>query len=82
MTKRLEDFRLNNTDESTVLNYFDELEIHPISVQVEDKDSEAIFSTMIKHVGRPHNFGPTPEKLAALRLQEEERLVSFLRIRN
>ena len=30
--RRLNDFRTINTDEDTVLNYFDELEVHPIRI--------------------------------------------------
>lgn len=74
LTHRLEEFRVNNTDDNTVLNYFDELEIHPFVVPVETSQTEKIFASMVKHVGKPHNFGPSPEKLAAKRLLEEQKL--------
>ena len=74
LTHRLEEFRVNNTDDTTVLNYFDELEIHPFIAPVENSQTEKVFATMVKHVGKPHNFGLSPEKLAAKHLLEEQKL--------
>ncbi len=37
LTKRLEAFRAQNTDEKTVLNYFDEHEIHPIIINTDHR---------------------------------------------
>ena len=34
LTKRLEEYRKANTDDLTVLNYFDELEITPVILQL------------------------------------------------
>jgi adenylate kinase len=78
LTKRLEDFRKLNTDELTVLNYFDELEIHPVIINVElgENQIDAAFEKMIKIVGSPRNYGPTPEKLA-----EEKRIIEANRIK-
>uniref|UniRef100_A0A8C7NDS8 Adenylate kinase 7a n=1 Tax=Oncorhynchus mykiss TaxID=8022 RepID=A0A8C7NDS8_ONCMY len=49
---RLKKFRKANVEDETVLNYFDELEIHP----------EHIGKDEIMLVGRPRNYGPTPEE--------------------
>uniref|UniRef100_A0A674CIX6 Adenylate kinase 7a n=1 Tax=Salmo trutta TaxID=8032 RepID=A0A674CIX6_SALTR len=49
---RLKKFRKANVEDETVLNYFDELEIHP----------EHIGKDEILLVGRPRNYGPTPEE--------------------
>ena len=68
LTKRLEEFRKLNTDEETVLNYFDEVEISPIILQVEVKDSQQILSQIIKCMGEPRNYGKSPEEIL-----EEER---------
>jgi adenylate kinase len=78
LSRRLEEFRNNNTDDSTVLNYFDELEIHPLSISVEDQDTERILSVIMKHVGKPHNYGLSPEQMAEKRKIEEERLAKEL----
>ncbi|KAJ3206371.1 Adenylate kinase 7 [Entophlyctis luteolus] len=60
---RIEEFRAANTDETTVLNYFDELEIHPFTVPIESNDDEPIMEMITKHIGKPHNYGPTLEQL-------------------
>ncbi|KAI9209622.1 uncharacterized protein BJ171DRAFT_560904 [Polychytrium aggregatum] len=72
LVRRLEEFRAMNTDENTVLNYFDELEIHPIPIAVENVAPEDVMGTIIKHIGKPHNYGPTPEQLAEKRRLAEE----------
>ncbi|KAJ3068775.1 Adenylate kinase 7, partial [Quaeritorhiza haematococci] len=35
LTRRLEEYRATNTDETTVLNFFDEHEIHPVVISVD-----------------------------------------------
>ena len=75
---RLEEFRNDNTDENTVLNYFDELEIHPFVIPVEKQETETIMDFIKKHVGKAHNYGPSPEQLAEKRRIEEEKLVTLL----
>ncbi|KAJ3142639.1 Adenylate kinase 7 [Physocladia obscura] len=72
LIRRLEEFRNANTDENTVLNYFDELEIHPFSVSVRSNDSEPVFDLIRNHIGKPHNYGPTLEQLEAKKNAEEE----------
>ncbi|MCJ8743897.1 hypothetical protein PDJAM_G00099620 [Pangasius djambal] len=67
--QRLSMFRDANTEEETVLDYFDELEIHPEHIEinsVNDPENEAVIQKIIKVVGGPRNYGPTPEE------QEEE----------
>ena len=63
MTKRLEEFRKLNTDELTVLNYFDELELNPITLQVEVNDAQQIFSQIVKQMGQPRNYGKSADQL-------------------
>ncbi|KAJ3027297.1 UNVERIFIED_CONTAM: Adenylate kinase 7 [Siphonaria sp. JEL0065] len=70
LIRRLEEFRAANTDENTVLNYFDELEIHPFAVAVSSNDSEPVMEILTRHIGKPHNYGPTLEQL-----EEKKRLV-------
>ncbi|MCI4389630.1 hypothetical protein PGIGA_G00100390 [Pangasianodon gigas] len=67
--QRLSMFRDANTEEETVLDYFDELEIHPEHIEinsVNDPENEAVIKKIIEVVGGPRNYGPTPEE------QEEE----------
>jgi len=78
LLRRLEDFRTNNTDETTVLNFFDELEVHPLVIPIEqhnNADAEKIMEVVIGHVGKPHNYGPSAEQIEEMRRREEEEKV-------
>ncbi|XP_053922925.1 adenylate kinase 7 isoform X3 [Cuculus canorus] len=72
-------FRELNTDDKTVLNYFDELEIHPQFIDVgifEDPENRMIVKNIIKEIGEPRNYGLTDEEKENLeRRAAEERLV-------
>ncbi|NXP28272.1 KAD7 kinase, partial [Scytalopus superciliaris] len=72
-------FRELNTDDTTVLNYFDELEIHPQFIDVpiyEDPENRFIIQKIIKEIGEPRNYGLTDEEKEILeRKAAEERLV-------
>eukprot|EP01135_Chromosphaera_perkinsii_P001293 Nk52_evm20s164 gene=Nk52_evmTU20s164 len=73
--RRLEYFRSSNSEDETVLNFFDELEIHPIVINV-DQSEEDILSAMTKSAGPPRNYGPTPEELEEMeRIEAEERMI-------
>ncbi|KAJ3277144.1 Adenylate kinase 7 [Terramyces sp. JEL0728] len=72
LTKRLEDFRKSNTDELTVLNYFDELEISPVILQAEVLETSQIIEHIQKELGEPRNYGLTPEQIAAERREAEQ----------
>ncbi|KAJ3183943.1 Adenylate kinase 7 [Gaertneriomyces sp. JEL0708] len=72
LTHRLEEFRAANTDENTVLNFFDELEIHPLIVSVWANDTSTVMEIITKHIGKPHNYGPTPEQITEKRRLLEE----------
>ncbi|XP_027529727.1 adenylate kinase 7 isoform X1 [Neopelma chrysocephalum] len=71
-------FRDLNTDDTTVLNYFDELEIHPQFIDVpiyEDPENRFIVQKIIKEIGEPRNYGLTDEEKEILeRKAAEERL--------
>ncbi|NXM65269.1 KAD7 kinase, partial [Serilophus lunatus] len=75
----LKRFRDLNTDDTTVLNYFDELEIHPHFIDValyEDPENRFIIQKIIKEIGEPRNYGLTDEEKEILeRKAAEERLV-------
>ncbi|NWX49825.1 KAD7 kinase, partial [Steatornis caripensis] len=72
-------FRELNTDDKTVLNYFDELEIHPQFIDVakfEDPENRFIVKKIIKEIGEPRNYGLTDEEKENLeRKAAEERLI-------
>ncbi|XP_054131391.1 adenylate kinase 7 isoform X2 [Melozone crissalis] len=71
----LKHFRKINADDVTVLNYFDELEIHPQFVDVavyEDFENRLAVSKIIKDVGEPRNYGLTDEEKEVLQRQAAE----------
>uniref|UniRef100_A0A8C6Z562 Adenylate kinase 7 n=1 Tax=Nothoprocta perdicaria TaxID=30464 RepID=A0A8C6Z562_NOTPE len=71
-------FRDYNTEDESVLNYFDELEIHPQIIDVvklEDPENRVIVKEIIKEIGEPRNYGLTDEEKENLeRKAAEERL--------
>jgi len=76
--RRLQDFRNLNVEDETVLNYFDELEIHPETIAIsesDDKEHERIINRISRMVGEPRNYGPTEEEREELeRKQVEEKM--------
>ncbi|XP_016015363.2 adenylate kinase 7 [Rousettus aegyptiacus] len=69
--RALSNYRDINTEDETVFNYFDELEIHPIHIDVgklEDAQNRLATTRLIKEIGKPRNYGLTDEEKA-----EEER---------
>ncbi|KAI4560493.1 hypothetical protein MJT46_019890, partial [Ovis ammon polii x Ovis aries] len=76
--RALSNYRDVNTEDETVLNYFDELEIHPIHIDVgrlEDAQNRLAIKQLIKEVGEPRNYGLTDEEKAEEELKAaEERL--------
>ncbi|NWX24215.1 KAD7 kinase, partial [Aegotheles bennettii] len=72
-------FRELNTDDKTVLNYFDELEVHPLFIDVakfEDPENRFVVKQIIQEMGEPQNYGLTDEEKENLeRKAAEERLV-------
>jgi hypothetical protein len=57
--KRLEDYKLLNTDDKTVVNFFDEREcsVHPVDVLVDWK------ARVKECLGKPRNSGPSLENV-------------------
>ncbi|XP_022361120.1 adenylate kinase 7 isoform X4 [Enhydra lutris kenyoni] len=69
--RALSNYRDLNTEDETVINYFDEIEIHPIHIDVgklEDPQNRLAIKQLIKEIGEPRNYGLTDEEKA-----EEER---------
>lgn len=76
--ERLREFRENNTEENTVLNYFDELEIDILLLEVKDDNNEEAFSLVANNMGLPSTFGLSPEEEEELRrIEEEERRLAL-----
>ncbi|KAL6095707.1 ak7 [Pungitius sinensis] len=67
---RLMRYRQLSAAKETMLDYFDELEIHPehIEVTTDNPEHTGVMQKIIKIVGIPKNYGPSPEEL-----EEEER---------
>ncbi|NWX54622.1 KAD7 kinase, partial [Promerops cafer] len=74
----LKRFRKLNTDDKTVLNYFDELEIHPHFIDIavyEDSENRLTVSKIIKEIGEPRNYGLTDEEKQALEREAAEKRI-------
>ncbi|XP_066043085.1 adenylate kinase 7 [Chamaea fasciata] len=74
----LKHFRKLNTDDTTVLNYFDELEIHPQFIDIavyEDFENSLSVSKIIKEIGEPRNYGLTDDEKEALERQAAEECI-------
>ncbi|XP_008933772.1 PREDICTED: adenylate kinase 7, partial [Merops nubicus] len=68
-------FREFNTEDATVLNYFDELDILPQFIDVakfEDPENRFILQEIIKEIGEPRNYGLTDEEKENLELKAAE----------
>ncbi|KAF5900297.1 adenylate kinase 7-like, partial [Clarias magur] len=62
--QRLALFREENSEDETVLDYFDELEVHPEHIEincVNDSQNEATLKKIIEVIGEPRYY-PTPEE--------------------
>uniref|UniRef100_H2YJ58 Uncharacterized protein n=1 Tax=Ciona savignyi TaxID=51511 RepID=H2YJ58_CIOSA len=77
--RRLQEYRSVNHVDDTVLNYFDELEIHPEHIDITDKTDikhEAILEKITTMMGEARNYGPTPEEK-----EEMERVAAEARMK-
>ncbi|XP_031567964.1 adenylate kinase 7-like [Actinia tenebrosa] len=78
LMRRLNEYRAINTEDETVLNYFDELEFHPDHIDISADSSPKMTDTVEaikKLIGEPRNYGPTPEEIAEMeRIKIEKRL--------
>ena len=76
LLRRLAEFRAVNTEDETVLNYFDELEIHPDHIDITQDNSPLmtnVVEQIVKLIGEPRNYGPTPEELIEIQRIEAEK---------
>uniref|UniRef100_A0A8C2KC04 Adenylate kinase 7a n=1 Tax=Cyprinus carpio TaxID=7962 RepID=A0A8C2KC04_CYPCA len=68
-TESLAQFRETLAEDESVLDYFDYLEIQPEHIDCENVDT---VEKIIKTVGRPKNYGPSPEELEEERKRKED----------
>ncbi|XP_074069133.1 adenylate kinase 7 isoform X2 [Macrotis lagotis] len=65
--RSLSNYRDLNTEDETVYNYFDELEIHPHHIDVGKFDhpqNKLVTGQIIRVIGKPRNYGLTDEEKA------------------
>ncbi|XP_026729312.1 adenylate kinase 7-like isoform X2 [Trichoplusia ni] len=75
--KRLSEFRAVDTRESTPLNFFDELDIHPLVVNVKDHGDYSMkiaYSAVALRMGRPCRYGKLMALIEAAEKKEKEEL--------
>ncbi|XP_053976418.1 adenylate kinase 7-like [Hylaeus volcanicus] len=75
MLRRLKEYRSRNTDENTPLQFFDEIEIHPLIISVENDVCPDMFPSIhqcLERLGPPRNYGLTAEEARDARKRAEE----------
>ncbi|XP_023951612.1 adenylate kinase 7 [Bicyclus anynana] len=73
--KRLNEFRAGDARDVTPLNYFDELDIHPLIVPVKehsDYDMKSAYSAVALRMGRPCRYGKLTAKIEAAEKREKQ----------
>ncbi|XP_044023748.1 adenylate kinase 7 isoform X2 [Siniperca chuatsi] len=69
--QRLARYRENNLEDETVVNYFDELDITPLYLEItssNEPDCLLLMQKIFDTVGQPRNYGPSSQEV-----EEEER---------
>ncbi|CAD5119731.1 DgyrCDS8327 [Dimorphilus gyrociliatus] len=75
LLRRLKAFHDLNNDDNTLLNFFEENEIHAETIDISlDKtiDNRLIMGRITRKVGEPRNYGPTEEEQEETRRKQEE----------
>uniref|UniRef100_A0A8C2PR00 Adenylate kinase 7a n=1 Tax=Cyprinus carpio TaxID=7962 RepID=A0A8C2PR00_CYPCA len=77
VNKNLAKFRETLAEDESVLDYFDYLEIHPehidkLIVMKQDCENVDTVEKIIKTVGPPKNYGPSPEEMEEERKRKED----------
>ncbi|EHB04110.1 Putative adenylate kinase 7 [Heterocephalus glaber] len=76
--RALSNYRDINTEDETVYNYFDEIEIYPIHIECfdleicEDAQNRLAIKQLIREIGEPRNYGLTEEEKAELEQKAAE----------
>lgn len=69
--RRLAEFHALRSEDDTVLDYFDELEIHPDHIDVSVCEVAQIKRRIRKLIGEPRNYGPSAEEQLELAQRAE-----------
>ncbi|CAH2107413.1 unnamed protein product [Euphydryas editha] len=78
--KRLSEFRAGDTRDTTVLNFFDELDIHPLVIQVKehaDYGMKIAYAAVALRMGRPCRYGKLIAQIEAAEKKEKQELESL-----
>lgn len=71
MVQRLNEFRKNNTEDNTLLNLFDQAEIHPIIINAETEIQEKIIDIILEKLGEKRGYPPTIEEIESKKREEQ-----------
>ena len=74
LLKALAEYRKSVNDCTCVVDFFDEVEIHPFNVRV-NAPADKILAIIVRHIGRPHNYGPSEQQLQERKLKVQEEKV-------
>ncbi|CAK6969990.1 adenylate kinase 7 [Scomber scombrus] len=77
--QQLAGYRESSTEEETVVNYFDELDVAPLYLEItsdDEPDCLLLMQKIFDTVGLPRNYGPSSQEV-----QEEERRKTEQRMR-
>lgn len=74
MIKRLEVYRENNQEDTSLLNFFMDRNLLPLEIKILKKiTSEEIFQQVVNLIGEPRVYPKSKKELERLRIMEEEK---------
>lgn len=76
--KLIEEYRRGNTDDNHVLNFFDEMEIHPYTIYPEIDTAEQIMKKITYKIGPPRNYGKSAQEIISEYILAETKRVQRL----
>ncbi|KAG7203649.1 hypothetical protein KM043_013684 [Ampulex compressa] len=82
MIRRLREYRERNTDENSPLQFFDEIEVHPLVIPIEDDVCPEMFPTIyqcLEKLGKPRNYGRSEDETHEAVEAEKQALSEKLR---
>ncbi|XP_056624060.1 adenylate kinase 7 isoform X1 [Triplophysa dalaica] len=76
--QRLARFRERNVEDETLLNYFEDLEIHPELFEITSNDDNeylTVTDKIYRKLGKPKNYSPNPEEVEEAERRQAEELL-------
>ncbi|KAF1374371.1 hypothetical protein PFLUV_G00228370 [Perca fluviatilis] len=73
--RRLARYRENNAEDDTVVNYFDELDITPLCLEItssNEPDCLLLMQKIFDTVGKPRNYGPSSQEVEEVERRKAE----------